>query len=106
MTLHTLTRLMTDVAAAEITSGRLAVTVVTLIGHPVAAKVGDRFLVFVAIDTVAGRVTGGAGAAIMGRFNPVAGGFPAKLVIFWFFGLVALFAKSLTVRVAVGAGVR
>jgi hypothetical protein len=96
---------MTDVATTEITPGRLAVTVVTLIGHPVAAKVRNRFLVLVAINTVASLVTGGASAAIMGRFNPVTGGFQAKLVIFWFFGLVALFAKRLTVRVAVGAGV-
>ena len=105
MTFHALTGFMADITTAEIAPGGFAVAVFALIGHPVAPIVRDRFLVFMAIDTVASRMTGGTGAAIMGCFNAVAGGLPAKIVIFGFFGLMTLFTESLMAGVAAITGV-
>ena len=100
MAFHTLSGLMTDVTATEITSGRFSVSIFSLVCHPVAAKMGDRFLVLMAVGAVSSGMAGGADATIMGCFNPVAGGFPAKSVVFRFLGLMALFTKSLAAGVA------
>ncbi len=101
MTFHALAGLMADITAAVITVGCFSVTVLSLVCHPVAAIMGNRFLVFVAIDAIASGVAVSAGPPVMGCLSAMPGGFPAKDMIFRFFCLMALFTESLTVRVAV-----
>ena len=105
MTFHTFAGFVADVTATEIASGRFAVTVFALIGHPVAPVMRDRFLVFMAVCAISGGMAGGAGAAIMACFNAVTGGFPAKVMISRFLGLMTLFTKSLAAGVTACAGV-
>ena len=106
MALHTLTGFMADVAAAEVAVGGFAVTIFALIRHPVTTFMRDRFLVFVAIGTVAGRMTGCTEAAVMRGFNSVAGSLPAEFVIFGLFRFMTLFTESLAVRMTVSTGSR
>ena len=101
MTLHTLTGFMTDITAAEVAAGGFAVAVFPLVGHPVTPEMGNRFLMFMTVDAVAGIVTISAEAAVMSRFNPVAGGFPAEDMVFRLLSSMTFFTESLTIWMTV-----
>jgi len=106
MALHALAGFMADVTAAEIVVSSFAVTIFALIRHPVTTFMRDRFLVFVAIGTVAGRMTGCTEAAVMRGFNSVAACLPTEFVIFGFFCFMTLLTESLSTRMTVSTGSR
>ena len=59
MTFHALTGFMTNITAAEIPAGRLAMTILPTISHPVGPMMGNWFLAAMTIDTITGIMTGG-----------------------------------------------